>query len=83
MGYYGSYFMEVEVSEKEKAIRHLFTVLEFNSKDYLRLGAFQTLLGFVMEEGVLDKMTALAEKEQSEDLKSYYAYYLDLLKEEN
>jgi hypothetical protein len=36
-----------------------------------------------MEEGVLDKMTALAEKEQSEDLKSYYAYYLDLLKEEN
>jgi aminopeptidase N len=83
MGYYGSYFMEVEVSEKERAIRHLFTVLEFHSKDYLRLGAFQTLLGFVMEEGVLDKMTALAEKEQSEDLKSYYAYYLDLLKEEN
>jgi aminopeptidase N len=83
MGYYGSYFMEVEVSEKERAIRHLFTVLEFNPKDYLRLGAFQTLLGFVMEEGVVDKMTALAEKEQSEDLQSYYAYYLEMLKEEN
>ena len=75
--------MEVEVSEKERAIRHLFTVLESNSKDYLRLGAFQTLLGFVMEEGVLDKMVAIAEKEQSEELQSYYAYYLDLLKEEN
>ena len=36
-----------------------------------------------MEEGVLDKMVALAEKEQSEDLKSYYSYYLELLKEEN
>jgi aminopeptidase N len=83
MGYYGSYYMEVEVSEKEKALSHLFTVLEFNSKDYLRLGAFQTLLGFVMEEGVLDKMVALAEKEQSEDLQSYYSYYLELLKEEN
>jgi aminopeptidase N len=83
MGYYGSYFMEVEVSEKERAIRNLFAVLEFNSKDYLRLGAFQTLLGFVMEEGVLDKMTALAEKEKSEDLQSYYAYYLEMLKEEN
>lgn len=83
MGYYGSYFMEVEGSEKERAIRHLFAVLEFNSKDYLRLGAFQTLLGFVMEAGVLDKMTALAEKEQSENLQSYYAYYLEMLKEEN
>ena len=83
MGYYGSYYMEVEVSEKEKALSHLFTVLEFNSKDYLRLGAFQTLLGFVMEDGVLDKMVALAEREQSEDLQSYYSYYLELLKEEN
>ena len=83
MGYYGSYFMDVEVSEKDKALRQLVAVLEFNSKDYLRLGAFQTLLGFVMEEGVLDKMVALAEKEQSEDLKSYYSYYLELLKEEN
>ncbi len=83
MGYYGSYFMEVEGSEKERAIRRLFSVLEFNSKDYLRLGAFQTLLGFVMEAGVLDKMTALAEKEKSEELKSYYAYYLEMLKEEN
>ena len=75
--------MDVEVSEKDKALRQLVAVLEFNSKDYLRLGAFQTLLGFVMEEGVLDKMVALAEKEQSEDLKSYYSYYLELLKEEN
>lgn len=83
MGYYGSYFMDVEVSAKEKALRHLFTVLEYNTKDFLRLGAFQTLLGFVMEEGVLDKMLAIAEKEQSEDLQSYYSYYLELLKEEN
>lgn len=83
MGYYGSYCLDVEVSEKEKALRHLIAVLEYNAKDYLRLGAFQTLLGFVMEEGVLDKMVAIAEKEQSEDLKSYYSYYLELLKEEN
>jgi aminopeptidase N len=83
MGYYGSYFMDVEVSAKEKSLSHLFTVLEYNTKDFLRLGAFQTLLGFVMEEGVLDKMVAIAEKEQSEDLQSYYSYYLELLKEEN
>ena len=83
MGYYGSYYMDVEVSEKGKALRQLVAVLEGNSKEFLRLGAFQTLLGFVMEEGVLDKMVAIAEKEQSEDLQSYYSYYLELLKEEN
>ena len=83
MGYYGSYFMDVEVSDKEKAIRRLLAILEDHPKDFLRLGAFQTLMGFVMEEGVLDKMVAIAEKEQSEDLQSYYSDYLELLKEEN
>ncbi len=83
IGYYGSYFMDVEVTDKEKAIRRLLAILESNPKDFLRLGAFQTLMGFVMEEGVLDKMVAIAEKEQSEDLQSYYSYYLELLKEEN
>jgi aminopeptidase N len=82
MGYYGSYFMDVEVSDKEKAIRRLLAILEDHPKDFLRLGAFQTLMGFVMEEGVLDKMVAIVEKEQSEDLQSYYSYYLELLKEE-
>lgn len=83
MGYYGSYYMDVEVSEKEKAQRRLLAILEYNPKDYLRLGAFQTLMGFVMEQGLLDKMVKIVEKEQSKDLQSYYSYYLELLKEEN
>lgn len=83
MGYYGSYYMDVEASDKEKAIRRLLAILENNPKDFLRLGAFQTLMGFVMEEGLLDKMVKIVEKEQSKDLQSYYSYYLELLKEEN
>ena len=83
MGYYGSYYLEVSTSEKGKAIDRLFSVMEFNPKDYLRMGAFQTLLGFVTEEGVLDRMDKIAESEVSEELKAYYAYFLDLLKEEN
>lgn len=83
MGYYGSYYMEVLPSEKGKAIDRLFSVMEFNPKDYLRMGAFQTLLGFVTEEGVLERMGKIAESEVSEELKAYYAYFLDLLKEEN
>lgn len=83
MGYYGSYYMEVGVEDKESAIANLVAILEFNSKDYLRLGAFQTLLGFVTDEGVLAKLEEVAAKEGSEELQAYYTYYLDLLKEEN
>ena len=83
MGYYGSYFMEVGVERKESAIANLVAILEFNSKDYLRLGAFQTLLGFVTDEGVLAKLEEVAATEGSEELQAYYTYYLDLLKEEN
>ncbi len=75
--------MDVEASDKEKAIRRLLAILENNPKDFLRLGAFQTLMGFVMEEGLLDKMVKIVEQEQSKDLQSYYSYYLELLKEEN
>ena len=83
MGYYGSYFMEVGVENKESAIANLVAILEFNSKDYLRLGAFQTLLGFVTDEGVLAKLEEVAATEGSEELQAYYTYDLDLLKEEN
>lgn len=83
MGYYGTYFTEVGVEAKATAVANLFTILEFDSKDYLRLGAFQALLGFVADEGVLAKLEAAAEKESSEELQSYYAYYLEMLKEEN
>jgi len=83
MGYYGSYYLEVSTSEKGKAIAKLFSVMEFNPKDYLRMGAFQTLLGFVTEQGVLDRMEKIAEREVSEELKAYHAYFLELLREEN
>jgi aminopeptidase N len=83
LGYYGSYFLEVGVEDKEPAIANLFAILEFNSKDYLRLGAFQALLGFATEGGVLAKLEEVSAKEPSEELQSYYAYYLEVLKEEN
>jgi aminopeptidase N len=83
MGYYGSYFLEVGVEAKDLAIANLFALLEFNSKDYLRLGAFQALLGFASEEGVVAKLEKASAKEASEELRSYYAYYLEMLKEEN
>ncbi|MCM0060427.1 MAG: M1 family peptidase [Algoriphagus sp.] len=83
MGYYGTYFLEVGVEAKGVAIANLFAILKFNSKDYLRLGAFQTLLGFAAEERVLAKLEEASAEETSEELQSYYAYYLEMLLEEN
>ena len=83
MGYYGSYFSEVEDLSKRRVLANLFRLLEFNAKDYLRLGAFQTLLGFIDEEGVLVKLEAISEKERSEELQSYFEYYLEMLRVEN
>ena len=83
MGYYGTYFLEVGVEAKGPAIANLFSILEFNSKDYIRLGAFQALLGFVTEEGVLAKLEEVSEREKSEEMQFYYKYYLDVLQEEN
>jgi aminopeptidase N len=83
LGYYGSYYLEVGVEEKGAAIAKLFAVMKFNAKDYLRLGAFQALLGFAAEEGVLAKLEEASAEESSEELQSYYAYYLEMLKEEN
>ena len=83
MGYYGTYFLEVGVEAKGPAIANLFSILEFNSKDYIRLGAFQALLGFVTEEGVLAKLEEVSEREKSEEMQFYYKYYLDVIQEEN
>jgi aminopeptidase N len=83
LGYYGSYYLEVGVEEKGAAIAKLVAVMKFNAKDYLRLGAFQALLGFAAEEGVLAKLEEASAEESSEELQSYYAYYLEMLKEEN
>lgn len=83
MGYYGSYFGELPEEGREEAISRLLFLVESSPKDYLRLGAFQALLGFVDEQGLLEKITRMVAAEKSSELQAYFEYFLEMLKEEN
>ena len=83
MGYYGTYFGEMPEEGRDEAIARLLSLLSSSTKDYIRLGAFQALLGFVDVEGVLEKITQAAVADPSEELQGYFGYFLEMLKEEN
>jgi aminopeptidase N len=83
MGYYASYFGELPEEGRDEAVSRLLSLLATNTKDYIRLGAFQALLGFVDVEGVLEKITLASKADPSEELQGYFGYFLEMLKEEN
>ncbi|MFM7629664.1 MAG: M1 family peptidase, partial [Algoriphagus sp.] len=83
MGYYTSYFAQLPEEGKAEAISQLLGLLEGSTKDYVRLGAFQSLLSFTEEPGVLESLKKAAEQERQEDLKNYFSYFLELYEEEN
>jgi len=83
MGYYTSYFSEFPEEGKAQAVSYLLGLLRYHSKDYVRLGAFQSLLSFAEEPGVLESLEKAAEVEKSEDLKNYFSYFLEMFDEEN
>jgi len=83
MGYYTSYFSEFPEEGKAEAVTFLLGLLRSHSKDYVRLGAFQSLLSFTEEPGVLESLEKASEVEKSEDLKNYFSYFLEMFDEEN
>ncbi|MCH7398666.1 M1 family metallopeptidase [Belliella sp. DSM 107340] len=84
IGYYGDYFSKLQ-SEKENkvAVENLYQIGLNHQANYIRAVAFQSLFGFVDEEGVLDKIKALYEKEEDEQVKRYKEFYLSPYLEEN
>ena len=83
MGYYASYYGEMPEEGREVAVARLLSLLTTSTKDYVRLGAFQALLGFVDVAGVLEKITLASEADPSAELQGYFSYFLEMLKEEN
>ena len=83
MGYYASYYGEMPEEGREVAVARLLSLLTTSTKDYVRLGAFQALLGFVDVAGVLEKITLASEADPSAELQGYFNYFLEMLKEEN
>src|SRR5690606_6596858 len=77
LGYYGDYYSRVEGTDKTKAIQRLAAVGREHQLSYVRLAAFQSLFGFIDEEGVLSAAREIYEQEVDETVKSYMELYLD------
>lgn len=81
LGYYSEYFVRLPEEGKAQAVFKLLSILQTNSKDYLRMGAFQALLGFAEDPEVINMLGKAVEKEHSAELRNYFSYFLEMLKE--
>ena len=81
LGYYSEYFVRLPEEGKAQAVSKLLGILQNNSKDYLRMGAFQALLGFSEDPEVIKSLEEASKKEMSPELRNYFNYFLEVLKE--
>ncbi|WP_192346968.1 M1 family metallopeptidase [Algoriphagus sp. Y33] len=83
LGYFSEYFSRFPEEGKEKAIAYLLEKMREDARSYIRLGAFQALLGFTEDEKILKKIAEVADHERDGELTMYYQYFLEALKDEN
>ncbi|WP_194776466.1 M1 family metallopeptidase [Pararhodonellum marinum] len=78
IGYYGDYFVKVKQSNQTMAIDKLYDLAKNHQAYYIRLGAFQSLFGFIDKKGIPEKVKNLYESETNELVKRYQEFYLDI-----
>ena len=83
LGYYSEYFVQNPGEGKETAINNLYRIAKENTSNYVRIGAFMGLFGFIDEPGVLDKAKELFSLEKDELAKRYKEFFLSQYLEEN
>ncbi|MCH7409625.1 M1 family metallopeptidase [Belliella sp. DSM 111904] len=84
LGYYGDYFSKLQKeSESKRAVEKLYKVGMNHQANYIRAVAFQSMFGFVDDEGVLEKIKEMYTKEEDEKLRKYMEYYLEPYLDEN
>jgi aminopeptidase N len=83
MGYLSEYFARNPEEGKNDAVSELLALMKNESRNYLRLGAFQALLGFADDEAIIKEIGRVAGLEEDPELKNYYNYFLEAFQEEN
>ncbi len=77
LGYYGDYYSRVEGTDKTRAMERLSEIGIEHPLSYVRLAAFQSLFGFIDEEGLWPRVRHIYEQEADVAIKSYMEMYLD------
>lgn len=80
LGYFSEYFSRFPEEGKSEAVNKLLNLMEREPKNFIRLGAFQALMGFADDELVVQKIDQIAALENDLDLKNYYKYFLEAFK---
>ncbi|PZX56637.1 M1 family metallopeptidase [Algoriphagus chordae] len=83
MGYFSEYFSRFPEEGSEEAVEFLLEKMKNDSRSYLRMGAFQSLLIFSEDPEILKRIAAVASQETDNELILYYDYFLDARKDEN
>lgn len=79
LGYFSEYFVVNPEEGKEEAIRYLLDQVEKSSQPFVRLGAFQGLMGFADEEAVVSELSRISRGEQNGQLRQYFEYFLETI----
>ncbi|WP_051287441.1 M1 family metallopeptidase [Algoriphagus mannitolivorans] len=83
LGYFGEYFSRIPEEGASRATDLLLSMMQTQTQSYLRVGAFQALMGFVDSPEIVAKIREIARKEADETARNYFNYYLEILSEEN
>lgn len=83
IGYLSEYFSRFPEEGQNKAVDFLLDRMRNDKKSFLRLGAFQGLLGFSDNPDVLKRISEVAAEEMDSEVIIYYEYFLETLKDEN
>ncbi|TFV93417.1 M1 family peptidase [Algoriphagus kandeliae] len=83
LGYFSEYFINYPEEGVEEAKQYLLNQMEQNPQVFVRLGAFQGLLGFADDPEILNEMIRIAAQESNQQIKNYFEYFLQTLKDEN
>jgi aminopeptidase N len=83
VGYYGDYFASVPDTDREAGLERLLALAGEHPANYIRLTAFQSLFGFVDEEGVLARVVKIHAEETDELVRNYQQFFLEPYLEEN
>ncbi|GMQ28220.1 M1 family metallopeptidase [Algoriphagus confluentis] len=83
LGYLAEYFIRMPEEGEERALVYLYHMMEYSPQNFLRMGAFQALMGFGDQPAVVSKMKEIAGKEQDIQVRNYFDYFLQVLTDEN
>jgi aminopeptidase N len=83
LGYFSEYFVSNPEEGTDEAKAYLLDQMQNNPQVFVRLGAFQGLLGFADDETLVKQLQEIASKETNSQIKNYFQYFLQSFGDEN